>query len=562
MSLRARLLAAAAAVALLALVAADLTTYESLRTFLRNQVRASLESSHVAIEQSLVAVASPPSERGPERDAAADAHAPKGQATKDDDAGTRSPAASASSTTTTTSTTSTTSTTAGSGASGGGSQAPIASPSFCVATAALAPGTFVEVRTTAGAIVGNDDCPAVQSGGNPVSPLLPVRITGLTPSSRYHEPTVYFTAEPVNPDGPQFEVRASMLQTGSHRGDLLVLAQSLGTANKTLGRLALLEVAVSAGALVIAILVGWLLVGVGMRPLRRVERTARAITRGELSERVPDASIRTEVGQLGLAMNTMAASIERAFAERDATEAELRTSEERLQRFVADAAHELRTPIAAMSAYAELFERADARGADLPRIMHGVAAESRRMGRLVEDLLLLARLDEHRPVARVPVELVDLASGALETARMVGPQWPVRLEASGAVEVLGDPTQLRQVLDNLLGNVRAHTPAGTPATVRVAIDGDAALLVVADEGPGVPSEVQARMFERFYRADPSRSRASGGAGLGLSIVASIVVAHGGEVSVASHGAGTTFTVRLPRRPSDGDLEPEPGGSAR
>lgn len=521
MSLRTRLLAATALVALIALVGADVATYASLSTFLRDRVRASLESAHVAIEASLDGDAAA-AETGGEADRAPDRQPSAGTTGSGPTTTTSPPSA----------------------------QAPIASPTFCMAVASLAPGTFVEVRTAAGKVVGNDDCPAVESGGNRFSPQLPTSFSAFLSSGSHSEPTLYFETPSVQASGPEFEVRVSRLESGSHEGDLLVLAQSLRGVDRTLGRLVLIELAVTGGSLVVAALLGWLLVGLGLRPLRRVERTAEAIARGDLAERVPDATSRTEVGQLGLAMNTMAESIEQAFAARDATESELRSSEERLRRFVADASHELRTPVAAVSAYAELFERADRFPEDLPRILHGIRNESRRMGHLVEDLLLLARLDEHRPVAREPVELVDLAAGALETARTVGPDWPVRLEASGAVEVLGDHAQLRQVLDNLLGNVRAHTPKGTMATVRVSEEGDTAILAVADEGPGLPPEARERVFERFYRADPSRSRASGGSGLGLSIVASIVEAHGGSVSVTSTDTGTTFTVRIPSTQPD------------
>jgi len=243
----------------------------------------------------------------------------------------------------------------------------------------------------------------------------------------------------------------------------------------------------------------------------------------------------------------MLGRIRDAFAERDATEAELRRNEEQLRTFVADASHELRTPLTAVSAYAELFERgANARPEDLARVMSGIRTETARMGELVEDLLLLAHLDEGRPLAREPVELVSLAVEAIDAAHAVGPEWPVRIDAAQPVEVLGDATRLRQVLDNLLANVRSHTPAGTPTTVRISSLDAEAVLDVTDEGPGMTEEQQRRVFERFYRTEASRSRASGGSGLGLSIVAAIVEEQGGSVRVSgSPGHGTTFTVRLP-----------------
>jgi two-component system OmpR family sensor kinase len=239
--------------------------------------------------------------------------------------------------------------------------------------------------------------------------------------------------------------------------------------------------------------------------------------------------------------------IQDAFKQRDKTEAELRRSEERLRRFVADASHELRTPLAAVSAYAELFERgARAQPDDLARVMAGVRSETARMGLLVEDLLLLARLDEGRPLERQPVELVRVAAEAVDAARTVDASWPAQVVASQPVEVIGDTSRLRQVIDNLLANVRAHTPSGTRSTVRVAKEGSEAIVEVSDDGPGLSAEQAEKAFERFYRAEVSRSRQHGGTGLGLSIVAAIVGAHGGTVSVSdTDGGGATFTIRLP-----------------
>ena len=246
------------------------------------------------------------------------------------------------------------------------------------------------------------------------------------------------------------------------------------------------------------------------------------------------------MGEVARALNTMLGRIEEAFAQRDATE-------EQLRRFIADASHELRTPLAAVTAYAEMFDRAAVdHPEDLGRVIGGIQAESGRMGSLVEDLLLLARLDEGRPLERKPVELVAVSADAVAAARAVGPDWPVELRAERPVDITGDAARLRQVLDNLLANVRAHTPAGTTARVTVSEDGDEALVEVADDGPGLTAEEASRVFERFYRADPSRSRHHGGTGLGLGIVAAIVAAHGGKVDVsAAPGSGTTFRVHLP-----------------
>jgi two-component system OmpR family sensor kinase len=243
----------------------------------------------------------------------------------------------------------------------------------------------------------------------------------------------------------------------------------------------------------------------------------------------------------------MLARIESAFGARLASERRLRASEARLRRFVADASHELRTPIAAISAYAELFGRgASEQKADLERLMGGIRIETGRMEHLVADLLLLARLDEGRPMERRSVDLVALCAEAVQTASTVGPDWPVTFHASKPIEVMCDATSMRQVLDNLLGNVRAHTPPGTTARVTVEPEGEGAVITVSDNGPGMEPEEAAHIFERFYRSDPSRSRVHGGAGLGLSIVSAIVAAHGGTVSAQGRiGEGSTFTVHLP-----------------
>jgi two-component system OmpR family sensor kinase len=235
----------------------------------------------------------------------------------------------------------------------------------------------------------------------------------------------------------------------------------------------------------------------------------------------------------------MLGQIESAFAARE-------ESERKLRRFVADASHELRTPLAAVRAYAELFTRgADRRPADLARSMEGIARESERMSLLVNDLLLLARLDEGRPLRRDPVELDDVVEEAIETALAVEPDRPIELERSSA-RVIGDRERLRQIVDNLLANVRAHTPAASPVRVRVSSVDGTAVVRVQDSGPGLTSEETNRVFERFYRADRSRSRASGGAGLGLSIVSAVTEAHGGSVGARSEpGRGATFSIRLP-----------------
>lgn len=294
---------------------------------------------------------------------------------------------------------------------------------------------------------------------------------GSNPSLLQSAPTVYFTAPASAASGPAYRVRASLLANGG----IMFLALPLASTDSTLHRLLLTELAVTAAALIVALLLGWWLVRLSMRPLVEVEETAAAIGEGDLAARVPEPRrSSTEIGRLARVLNSMLGRIETALHERDRTEQELRQSEERMRRFLADAPHELRTPLSAVSAYSELFERgAEEHPEDLPRVLHGIRQETTRMGHLVNDLLLLANLDEGRPVEQASVELVLVALGAIETHRAVGPDWPVTLTASEPVEVIGDAVRLRQVLDNLLANVRAYTPPGTATEVAVGRTGRA-----------------------------------------------------------------------------------------
>ncbi len=524
MSLRSRLLLALAAVSLVALVAADLVVYAQLRSFLFSQIDSSLESAHAPVEQLARA--------GAERDNTLPGG---GVGTPTTTVATAAGAASTPTTTTPATT------------SPGG---PVRSLSpFCSAAAvALIPGSAVEVLDRDDRVLTGESCSNNLEGGTRYLPVLPARLAGFQPTGPRHDPVLYLTTASSPSGGPSFRVRLQVLPNG----DYLMLAEPLGSTAGTLHRLLLVELLVTSGALALALGLGLVLVRAGLRPLRAVGQTADRITAGEFHSRVPGESTRTEVGHVAAALNSMLGRIEEAFGQRDATEAELRASEQRLKRFVADASHELRTPIAAISAYAELFDKAsEGHEEDRARIMRGITRESYRMGRLVEDLLALARLDEHRPLRRQSVELVGLAAEAVQTAAAVGPEWPVLVEAAGPVEVPGDPLQLRQVLDNLLANVRAHTPAGTGATVSIEATTDGALIKVADDGPGIDPAIASQVFERFFRADPSRTRSTGGTGLGLGIVAAIVDAHGGSVSIGARRPdeverrGTVIAIRLP-----------------
>jgi two-component system OmpR family sensor kinase len=323
----------------------------------------------------------------------------------------------------------------------------------------------------------------------------------------------------------------------------LVIAISTAEVSSTVGRLDRLELMI--GLVVVAIAGGlaWALVRVELRPLVRIEDTAAAIAAGDLSRRVDVAEPETEVGSLGESLNAMLAQIEAAFEER-------RASENRLRRFVADAGHELRTPLTSVRGYAELFRRGGAAHPDdIGMMMARIESEARRMGVLVEDLLLLAKLDQGRPLARQQVRLSQLVTEMAGDQVVLHPEWPVELRVAPGVEIIGDEQRIRQAVGNLLANIRAHTPRGTQTVVTVQMRAGMAMIEVADDGPGMPPEVMGRVFERFFRVDPSRSRASGGSGLGLSIVAAIADAHGGRVEAESpEGGGAVFRILLPAEP--------------
>jgi two-component system OmpR family sensor kinase len=389
---------------------------------------------------------------------------------------------------------------------------------------------FVEQRSADGKVIYSSGVPHFPGTTAPSPPKLPAEIVLPAKTQPGSPDRVRFFTVPAVSGGGEYRVRAS-IDPGST--EMLIIATSLSGVDGTLHRLLVIELVVTLVVLGALMLLGLWIVRLGLRPLEEIGKTADTITAGDLSHRVERAESRTEVGRLGLALNTMLDRIE--------------TSDQRLRRFVADASHELRTPIAAVRAYAALFGRgAASRPDDLERVMNGIGLASERMSDLVEDLLLLARLDEHRPLEREPVRLDELAAEAVETARAVDPAYPIELDLE-PVSALGDRMRLRQVLDNLLGNVRSHTPAGTPARVRVFEDGADAVIEVADDGPGMDADAADRAFERFYRADTSRVRETGGVGLGLSIVAAVTEAHGGSVAVETAlGQGTAFRVRLPR----------------
>ncbi|HYA49599.1 MAG TPA: HAMP domain-containing sensor histidine kinase, partial [Streptosporangiaceae bacterium] len=358
----------------------------------------------------------------------------------------------------------------------------------------------------------------------------------------------------------------------------LLLAADVTSVYDTVGTLAKIDLIISVIVIIALAVVGIAIVRTSLRPLTDIERTGEAIAAGDLSRRVPDRDPRTEVGRLGRSLNAMLAQVEVAFHARERSEAAARRSEERMRQFVADASHELRTPLTAIRGYAEYYRQRGGVGngarhavpaspelsladggrltePDMDRIMQRVEQESARMGVLVEDMLLLARLDQQRPIERRPVDLLTLAADAVQDARMIAPQRKIELTVGHgtAFLVLGDEARLRQVITNLMSNALSHTPDGTPIDIRLLAHGpDGRLTVpsvtleVDDHGPGLSKEQAERVFERFYRADQARGRKTGGAGLGLAIVAALVGAHGGAVGVdTAPGRGAMFWITLP-----------------
>ena len=338
------------------------------------------------------------------------------------------------------------------------------------------------------------------------------------------------------------------VSTRGSNGELITVAVDLSDVQSTVRALIWLQLAIGAAVLAGLGVAGYWVVHRSLQPLVEIEETAAAIADGQLESRVPQGDPGTEVGQLALALNGMLAQIQRAVASSDAAAEKARTSEDRMRRFITDASHELRTPLTTIRGFAELYRQGAA--GDVEMLMSRIEAESRRMGVLVEDLLLLAQLDAQRPLERSRVDLLALASDAVHDARSIAPDRPITLEVldgPGTPEVTGDEARLRQVLGNLVANALRHTPDGAAVTVRVGTVGQDAVLEVQDTGPGMEESDAQRVFERFYRADTSRTRATGGTGLGLSIVDSLVRAHGGRVSLTTApGQGCRFRVSMPR----------------
>jgi len=355
----------------------------------------------------------------------------------------------------------------------------------------------------------------------------------------------------------EFRAVASTLPDGS----VLISALPLASVNASLVQLGVIMAVVAGIALLAGGFVVFWIVRRSLRPLERVAATARQVStlpldRGEvdLGVRVParDTDPRTEVGQVGAAINQMLGHVSSALESRQA-------SETRVRQFVADASHELRTPLAAIRGYAELARREEDDTEAVTHALRRVESESARMTTLVDDLLLLARLDSGRPLYAEEVDLTLVVMDAVSDATVAGPhhRWQLDLPED-PVTTIGDPARLHQVLVNLLANARTHTPAGTTVWSGLRTEPGLSIITVTDNGPGIPGALQGEIFNRFVRGDSSRSRAAGSTGLGLAIVSAVVHAHGGSVEVESRPGRTTFTVRLPHHePGDGPGQDNP-----
>ena len=375
-------------------------------------------------------------------------------------------------------------------------------------------------------------------GGNLGTPSITSYLAGLLPGEVAVHGDEAFT---IQAPGPDFRVIARPLTSPS---GTFIAAQNLGELDRTLSRLTFLFSLIGLSLLLLIAFASRSVITIGLRPLEDAEKTAGEIASGNLSARMPDANPSTEVGRLVTSLNTMLARIEEAFAVR--TE-----SENKLRRFVADASHELRTPITAIRGFSELHRQGAVTGEkETTELIARIENESKRMGSLVEDLLLLARLDQAREMESKPVDINKVVEDAVISARAAGPEHPVTLNSTNTeIFTLGDEVRIHQVVANLLANARTHTPAGTPITVTVGSTESGIEITVADKGPGLSADDQKKIFERFYRTDASRVRTgSDGSGLGLSIVDAVMRAHGGSVTVQSKpGEGALFTLLLPRR---------------
>jgi two-component system, OmpR family, sensor kinase len=393
-------------------------------------------------------------------------------------------------------------------------------------------GTIVELLSASGSLLS---APLRYDFAGSTSTALPV-VPHPLPAASEKSPAFLTLAGTAGVE----HYRAAIWPEDSFQGNYIVLAIPMDDELSILSRLLQLEGLVSAGAVAATVILALLIIRLGLRPLAKMGAVAQDIAAGDLTRRVEPATSKTEIGRLGLALNGMLSQIEAGFAER--TE-----SNRRLRRFVADASHELRTPLTSIRGYSEMLRRGASKSrTDSELARRRIEEESIRMTGLVDDMLVLARLDQGRPLEQAPVDLAAIARDALADAHAVAPQREISLTSNGPVIVSGDDTRLRQVLGNLVRNALVHTPQNSSIEIAVSTEDSVGRISVADHGPGLGTEDMNRIFEPFYRADPSRSRDSGGSGLGLSIVSAVVTAHGGRVKVSeTNGGGATFEVELP-----------------
>ena len=402
------------------------------------------------------------------------------------------------------------------------------------------PDTFVQIRDPANRIE------ATSRAGTAQHPSQPPRLTALS-GTRAFAPgaggsaVVSFDTRATRGSG-RYRVQVTSLPGNA---GILVAAAPLDSVSETLDELRRVELVITGAVLAALALGAFVLLRHGLRPLERMAETASGIAAGGLDTRIATVDPHSEVGRLGLALNEMLERLQVAFAGRDESEAQLR-------RFVASASHELRTPLTSIRGYAALFRRgAHQRPDDLAKAMARIESEATRMSGLLDDLLLLARLDERRPLERGLVDLTAIAHDAVRDALAREPDDWITTRSPERVFVVGDEQRLRQVAANLLANAQTHTPRGTPIEVALATRGNLAVLTVIDRGAGVAPDHAPHIFERFYTATPARedhdrTHTATGSGLGLSIVAAIVDAHGGTVMAArTPGGGATFEVTLP-----------------
>ena len=354
------------------------------------------------------------------------------------------------------------------------------------------------------------------------------------------EPGTVREVDSIEDGGPTYR---AVINTFDDSGSSIVLAIPLDGIRATMVSTSLTLFTVGVVAALTAGLLVWWVVRAGLRPIDEMIATAEQIADGDLSHRIDEVNPQTEIGQLATALNTMLGQIEEAVHVKS-------QSEERMRQFLSDASHELRTPLTSIRGYAELHHYGTATPEQVDRAFNRIEHEATRMARLVDDLLTLARLDQQRPLATRPVDITELVTEGVEAARIVDPKRPIELSTpADPVTTIGDETRLRQAIDNLLANVRHHTPPNTPTAVSLtATDRDVTIEVV-DHGPGMTEDQAAHAFDRFYQANPEHTK--GGTGLGLSIVKAVINGHGGTATMTTApGQGAKVTLQIPRRGND------------